>query len=167
MFITNTLVFITGMAIAFFVAISFMNSNFLTANIGDAFQSSSGGNNKTISLFTDEQSYLHITTIQNIMHDNKKSIRITLLYNPQLQEKIFSLLSSSYQYSIALHSGGMLSLLMNLTNQDILAHTDLITINAQSLSSENIPVIKSVELFDADTVDNLVLHNLPSLWWYH
>ncbi len=154
--INNSIVFMVGMVFSFFVFLFLKTDSFTTANIGDAFITSS----TTVSNFTlsIDNNILSLVSNINLTSGSWKSLRISLLYNDTLKDIIGKNLQSSYEIS-SINKNNSLIVLIDMNTQNIMQWTKIFLLNLDNITIKNIPIIESITLFDGDQINELSLEN--------
>ncbi len=163
--INNGIIFVVGMLCSFFIFSFLINDSLTTANIGDAFNSSS---NKTTNfvLSLDKNNILSLDSNISIPSGIWKSLRISLLYNDTLKDSITKNLQSSYEFS-SINKNNSLIILIDMNKQTIETWKKIFLLPLENITLQNIPIIESVTLFDGNQIDVLSIENTTSSSVYH
>lgn len=147
-----------GMCCAYVVFTFLINDSLTTANIWDAFTSNSNIKKSHFILSVDKNNILSLVSSVNISSDTWKSLRISLLYNDTLKDIIAQSLESSYKFSF-INKNNLLVVLIDLTKQDIEIWKKILSLPLHTITSEEIPIIESITLFDSNQIDSLSVEN--------
>ncbi len=163
--INNGIIFIVGMLCSFFVFSFLINDSLTTANIWDAFTSSTSKKSNFI-LSLDKNNILSLESTVNIASGIWKSLRISLLYNDTLKDIITQSLQSSYEFSFV-NKNNSLIILIDMNKQNIETWKKIFLLPLDNITSQNIPIIESVTLFDGNQIDVLSIENTTNSSIHH
>jgi hypothetical protein len=163
--INNGIIFVVGMLCSFFVFSFLINDSLTTANIWDAFTSSTSKKSNFI-LSLDKNNILSLESTVNIASGIWKSLRISLLYNDTLKDIITQSLQSSYEFSFV-NKNNSLIVFIDMNKQNIKTWKKIFLLPLDNITSQNIPIIESVTLFDGNQIDVLSIENTTNSSIHH
>jgi hypothetical protein len=139
-----------------------INDSLVTANIWDVFTSNSTTTTKpNFILSLDKKNILSLKSSVNIVSASWKSLRISLLYNDTLKDIIGTSLQSFYDFSF-IDKDNSLLLLIDISRQDIESWKIIFSLPLDNITSQDIPIIESVTLFDGNQIDVLSVENITN-----
>jgi len=163
--INNGIVFIVGMLCSFVVFSFLINDSLTTANVGDVFTSTTT-TKPNFLLSLDKNNILSLESSKNIPSGIWKSLRISLLYNDTLKDSIAQSLQSSYEFS-SINKNNSLIILIDMNKQNIETWKKIFLLPLDNITSQNIPIIESVTLFDGNQIDVLSIENTTNSSIHH
>lgn len=156
--INNAVIFVVGMLCSFVVFSFLINDSLTTANIWDVFTVDNNKSKSNFVLSLDKNNTLSLESTINITSGIWKSLRISLLYNDTLKDNIAKSLQSSYEFSFV-NKNNSLIVFIDMNKQNIETWKKIFLLPLDNITSQNIPIIESVTLFDWNQIDVLSIEN--------
>ena len=152
--VNNIIIFILWMWLAYSFSMFFWNNWLTTANIWDAFSPTQQSSKDYHISVTNDGSRYTIKSLKEFTQSQSRSLRITMIYNKDIKDKLISSLQSKFQFSVW-ESDDDLIIFFDLGKQTIPYRTNILELSLDDINDKNIPIIHSVTLYDNDTINNL------------